>query len=165
MSASACASEFAEVARRYCEMCDQGNVSEDSQAAMRDFLSVLASLCATAARLPDVEPSDRADVERPARPVRLPSFDGHDEYRECFNPIDMEAQPVTATLSDDLGDIYVEVKHGLCMLERGTEDDVRDALWNWRFSFESHWGEHATGALRALYWLLRTSTFEPSRDD
>jgi hypothetical protein len=31
-------------------------------------------------------------------------------------------------------------------------------LWEWRFNFQIHWGEHLTGALRALYSL--SSTYE-----
>jgi hypothetical protein len=36
------------------------------------------------------------------------------------------------------------------------------ALWYWRFTFHTHWGRHAAGALYALSWLL--SEYEGAGD-
>lgn len=148
------ADEFADLARRYCQLCADP-LGGDDRARARELVALLCALCAAAVRLPSVEPSDRPDVDRATRPTQLPTFE-QDHYRECFNPFELEEEPVVGSLSDDLGDIYTDLREGLDILERGTPDDARDALWAWRFGFESHWGEHATGAIRALYWLLRS---------
>ena len=29
-----------------------------------------------------------------------------------------------------------------------------DALWEWGFNFQAHWGEHASSAIRALHCYL-----------
>lgn len=146
------AREFADLARRFCWLCEDAP-DPDPERRVREVLALLAALVSAAARLPDVEPSDRPDVARVARRPRILGFRS-DAYRECFDPYSDEA-PVHGSLLDDLGDVYADLRVGLDTLERGTEDDARDALWAWRFGFESHWGEHATGAIRALYWLLR----------
>jgi hypothetical protein len=39
-----------------------------------------------------------------------------------------------------------------------------DIIWEWEFGFETHWGEHATNAIRALYWLLYNH-IENKKDD
>lgn len=148
------AEEFADLARRYCQLCERGQCGDD-RATVDSLLALLCELSAAALRLPSVEPSDRQDVDRRPQPADLVRFEPNC-YRECFNPFELEEEPVIGSLSDDLGDVYVDLRQGLDTLDRGTPDDARDAIWNWKFSFESHWGEHATGAIRALYWLLRS---------
>jgi hypothetical protein len=69
-------------------------------------------------------------------------------YQEVFDPYaDPPEDVVTGSLADDLADIYVDLREGAQLWSRGLHDE---AVWQWRFSFESHWGEHATGALRAI---------------
>ncbi|HNC43525.1 MAG TPA: DUF5063 domain-containing protein [Acidobacteriota bacterium] len=31
---------------------------------------------------------------------------------------------------------------------------MTEAAWEWRFLFEIHWGQHLTGAQRALHWYF-----------
>lgn len=50
------------------------------------------------------------------------------------------------------------------LLEFNGETEMSDAgwyqrvaggrFWEWSFGFRTHWGEHATGAIRALHWYL-----------
>jgi hypothetical protein len=80
-----------------------------------------------------------------------------DCYAEIFDPYAEPAEEaVTGMLSDDLADIYADLTDGLAKWRRGEHDQ---ANWAWRFSFGTHWGEHATGALRALYTLA--ARYEP----
>jgi hypothetical protein len=55
-------------------------------------------------------------------------------------------------VSDDLADIWLDLKHGLLALDDGAPPD--DVTWEWRFGFYAHWGRHATEALRALHARL-----------
>ena len=73
-------------------------------------------------------------------------------YREIFNPYSNadDEEEVTGDLIDDLGDIHRDLMSGLLHWRAGR---AGHALWQWRFNFEIHWGEHATSALRALYGL------------
>jgi hypothetical protein len=69
-------------------------------------------------------------------------------YQEIFDPYaDPAESPVTGSLADDLSDIYCDLKLGEDHWAAGEFDA---AVWEWQFGFESHWGEHATGALRAI---------------
>ncbi|HJV62984.1 MAG TPA: DUF5063 domain-containing protein, partial [Albitalea sp.] len=54
-------------------------------------------------------------------------------------------------LADDLVDIYRDVATGLHWHRIGRVDD---ALWEWGFNFQAHWGEHASSAIRALHCYL-----------
>ncbi|MDQ0427430.1 hypothetical protein QOZ98_000255 [Planomicrobium stackebrandtii] len=44
--------------------------------------------------------------------------------------------------------IYRDIKKGLILYEQGHS---MEAIWEWKFGFEVHWGEHATSAIRALH--------------
>ena len=78
-------------------------------------------------------------------------FAGRVIYRKVFDPY---AEPIDSELVgdviDDLGDIYRDLQRGL---EHWRNGRVAEALWEWRFNFQIHWGEHATSALRALFAL------------
>lgn len=70
-------------------------------------------------------------------------------YREFFDPWDFGGDAeVGGDLAEDVWDVYRDVREGLEHWQAGRRVA---ALWTWRFTFEVHWGEHATGALRALH--------------
>jgi hypothetical protein len=107
----------------------------------------LLALYAAATRLPDVEKV--TDLEAPRHPVpeRWPGFERCDGYWEVFDPYE-PAEPVAGSLDDDVLDVYHDTRRGLWLWEKNA---IADAVWEWRFSFESHWGDHAIDALRALH--------------
>lgn len=76
-----------------------------------------------------------------------------DQYWKFFNPF-VKDKPVLGSLADDLADIYGDIRPGLQLYKHGSSDAKRTAIWNWRFHI-SHWGRHATGALRALFEIHR----------
>ena len=108
----------------------------------------LLALYTAAIKLPDVSPTDE---DPPADTSNAPSswrgFDKFEIYWEMFDPYEHE-EPVAGSLSDDLLDVYRDLKVGLALWELGA---TADALWDWRFSCETHWGDHAIDALRALH--------------
>lgn len=79
-----------------------------------------------------------------------------DHYGEVFDPCTLPPQePVVGWFADDLADIWHDVITGLNAYEAGR---INDALWQWSFNLQCHWGEHATGAIRALHcWLARNT--------
>jgi hypothetical protein len=85
---------------------------------------------------------------------------GADMYMEMFDPFGWTEEPVVGSLADDLADVYQEIRAGLLKWRRGERDD---AVWTWRFGLETHWAEHATGAMRALQALIFRYEFEPPR--
>ena len=75
-----------------------------------------------------------------------------DEYWEVFDPY-KRTDPLAGRLSDDLADIYRDVRRGLDLLQDG--GPLNEALWVWRFDFWNHWSDHAADALRALRHAAR----------
>jgi hypothetical protein len=81
-----------------------------------------------------------------------------DLYSEVFNSTVVPAEePVAGSVSDDLADIHRDVRTGLRAYEAGTR---AAAVWEWSFGLHSHWGSHATSAVRTLHWWLVENAIE-----
>ena len=71
-----------------------------------------------------------------------------DGYWEIFDASDeKDENPVFALLSDDLADIYGDLKRGLILFERKM---FAEAFWEWKLHFQIHWGNHLVGAQKAI---------------
>jgi hypothetical protein len=173
-------SAFAEVAADLCHLVEERRYVERA-AFIHALHLLLASAYAAALRLPSIdvlynddddeedddndddEPDEQQYVLPPRDVDRLKFTDYHelrtnlavvlgDEtyYREVFDPWKpAEDNPeVTGSLADDIADAYRDLKSGLLKWQRG---ESGAALFEWRYHLETHWGEHATGALRALH--------------
>jgi hypothetical protein len=126
-----------------------------------ELAQALAGLYVAAVALPDAEnDSDDLPVDRLTYEVWRMNFfpfaqalSAHGFYFKVWPFTESKRKPkvVGGTLSDDLGDIYRDVKEGLLLLAGGLPDD---ALWHWRFNFWSHWGEHAVDALGVIHLKL-----------
>jgi hypothetical protein len=82
-------------------------------------------------------------------PTDWPGFEDKDFYWEVFDPYDHDDnQPVAGSLADDALDVYRDIRRGLALWDASR---TRNAIWEWRFHFDVHWGDHATDALRALH--------------
>jgi hypothetical protein len=79
-------------------------------------------------------------------------------YWQIFDPYESTTRPevVGGLLADDFGAIFRDVYDGLRKWRRGASGE---ALWEWRFGFESHWGRHLVQALHALYVLTASYEF------
>jgi len=95
---------------------------------------------------PDVGPDPDLDAMRERLAALL---DGVDAYVYNFDPYDPEL--VGAKLSDELTSIATALANGLRHFRAG---NVAEALWWWQFSYGAHWGNEASGALRALQSIV-----------
>jgi hypothetical protein len=58
---------------------------------------------------------------------------------------------VWSELADDLADIWEDLRRGLSLFE---QDHVVEAVWEWKNSFDTHWGQHLLSAQRAIHSRL-----------
>ena len=76
----------------------------------------------------------------------------HDEYREVYDPLTHEQlEQSTATISDNLADVYQDLKNFASLFSAGTEDIMNDALWECQLNFEEFWGQIILNALKAIH--------------
>lgn len=77
-----------------------------------------------------------------------------DFYRSVFNPYN-DTHSIGHTLSDDLVDVWHDLKSALLIFDVGDEESRRYAVWSWRFLMMMHWGStHASSALKPILYAL-----------
>lgn len=114
---------------------------------------LLPQIYALGLQLPEVEPeSEEAETYKGASPMTAltAKIGKYDRYQEIFDPV-AENEAVTGTLSDDLADIYKDLKGPLLSFNQGHE---ADALWQWKFNLKTHCGNHLVDALRVIHRLV-----------
>jgi len=158
---------FAKLARKFCLHVERRGRT-GSRKFLMDLNQLLPEIYVGALRLPlpdngfpDCDDRMTFVQWQSLRSSIRTKLGAYDLYAEVFDPYNRSDQDaVVASLSDDLADIYRELVAGLhCYRMRR----YSDAAWEWRFGFDQHWGEHATGAIRALYWLHRNGWAKPPR--
>jgi hypothetical protein len=150
---------FRSLAESYCALVEQIEQLEPDE-ILRRLSVLLPTLIAKATELPELEPTEgynAPEISHAAWSERFAAIEstlGHlggywttMEVRSASEP-DVVSLPV----ADDLADIWRDLRGGLDTLtDHGT---VADAVWEWRFNFEIHWGAHAIEALRAVHAAL-----------
>ena len=135
-------------ARAYCRFVESASelqLAERLHAARERLLKLYLA----AVPLPYAEPDDTKASPSPDVPTAWPGFEGHDVYWEVFDPYDHEhTDPVAGSLADDVLDVYRDIRPGLTLWDASQK---QNAIWEWRFNFDTHWGDHAVDALRALH--------------
>jgi len=94
---------------------------------------------------------ERAKQRQLIRPNIARSLGGELPYRMVFEPF-RDEKAISATVSDDLEDIYLDVKEGLLMLKDQKRISA-STVWTWKFKLQIHWGRHAVNVMNALHSL------------
>jgi len=81
-------------------------------------------------------------------------------YWTVFDPPDRNSL-AEETLSDDIADIYLDLKNAIAL--QLSEIGPDDLVWQWRFDFRNHWGRHAVSALTALHHAIAWD-YDPAED-
>jgi hypothetical protein len=71
---------------------------------------------------------------------------------------------INHTISEDLADLYQELKDFTIIYSRGLEELMNDAAWELKERFVEHWGEKLLRALQALHELY-VSGIDPSEEE
>ncbi|HEX2922156.1 MAG TPA: DUF5063 domain-containing protein [Bacteroidales bacterium] len=78
-----------------------------------------------------------------------------DDYQEVFDDKIKEAEgPIVSSISENLADIYQDIKDFLLLYQTGTDEVMNDALWECRMNFESYWGQKLLNAMRAIHRFI-----------
>lgn len=142
---SKAAEDFFHSAVHYCNLIELFNTADEIN-KLNKLLASLSDLYSKALYLPEVESEN---IETVSFDLDLPqvNFEQYEIYWEIFEPYHLE-EPVCGSLTDDILDIYKDVKEGILLYER---NEHLEAIWHWKFHFEAHWGRHVVDAIRALH--------------
>jgi hypothetical protein len=140
---------------------------------LRELDGALADLYSAGSRLPEIAPETSGlpqsnlptDRNRELQASIAQLFGRFDPYRAIFDPTDPDDnEPVQYWLSLDLIEILEDQEYARDLLEPARRISPNDVVWQWRFGFTSHWGRHATVAMRVINSLLYHSSSNPWRD-
>lgn len=157
--------EFVTVAVQYCGYFE--SFEDVSEAELIDKLTKLLSLLYLKASLvPETDIIN--EEEEPEITVTegdysyissklYDVFQNNDAYLEVFlQDMKYSDTPITASISEDLSDIYQDLKNFITVFERGVTDNMNDALYFCIENFKSYWGQKLVNVLRALHSLKYT---------
>ncbi|MCF8345622.1 MAG: DUF5063 domain-containing protein [Bacteroidales bacterium] len=89
----------------------------------------------------------------------------HNEYLRIAEEDEYDRSDlVTHNISEDLADIYQDLKDFTLQYRQGIEEIMNDAVWEVIDNFENYWGEKLLYALRALHGLYVAKT-DPTAGD
>lgn len=78
----------------------------------------------------------------------------HDTFYEVFDPdIQFGSETVTASVSENILDIYQDLKDFVMAYSLGNEEVMNDSLAECRSHFVEFWGQRLVNVLRALHQL------------
>ncbi len=154
--------EFVTVSGEFCKLLESAG-----QLEFKEFLSRLQKITTLlylkVALLPEVEEmqddapekfvteEDYNYLQHTLKGV----FGAFDEYQEVFDPMMQYSEtPLPASLSENMADIYQDVKDFILAYRIGTLDVMNDALGVCRNNFAEYWGQKLVNALRAIHHLL-----------
>ena len=154
--------EFVTVANEYC-----GKIESVSELSVEENLKILQKilplLYLKATLLPVVETILDEELEKYVSELDynilhqkwLQLLAENDSFYEVFDPnIQFGQETVTASISENLLDIYQDLKDFLLAYSIGNEDVMNDALFECIFRFEESWGQRLVNVLRAVHMLV-----------
>ncbi|MDA3881638.1 MAG: DUF5063 domain-containing protein [Prolixibacteraceae bacterium] len=154
--------EFVTVANEYCTFIENNSLLKRSEFISK-IQKIFTLLYLKASMLPKV---DDENAEAPSKFVsevdysfllqkisdKLAQFDG---YQEVFDA-DMQFSEgaIENNISEDICDIYQDLKDFLMSYRIGTTDIMSDALWECQNNFENYWGQKLVNGLRAIHSVI-----------
>ena len=165
--------EFVTVAAEFCAYLEKS--SEQSRKEFVDtLLKLLPLLYIKAQMLPEDEPITDETLEHfvtedSYEVLRMTIFDilaDKDAYLDVFvSDMKYSDTPVTKSISEDLADIYQDVKNFVCLFQIGINETMHDAIVECKEHFEEYWGQTLTNTLRALHDIRYNTNLDNEEDD
>jgi hypothetical protein len=154
--------EFVTVANEYCVSVE--NASHfTAQENLQRLQKLLPLLYIKASVLPKIEQMLDDELERYVSELDynvlhqkwLQILNENDSFYEVFDPsIQFSQETVTASVSENLLDIYQGLKDFITSYSIGNEEVMHDALAACLFHFEGAWGQQLVNVLRAVHMLV-----------
>lgn len=151
--------EFVAVAKEFCDL-----VETAQQMECRDFLQRLQKfiplIYLKGSLLPECECDNSGLTEdgvseedyRQLFADMHTLLGEHDEYLEVFDDnMQYSEVPVVHSISENVCDIYQDLKNFTESFRCGIPDVIEEALWELNNNFELYWGKACAGVLRAIH--------------
>ena len=88
--------------------------------------------------------------------ILLGQFDSFEEPYDQY--LHESGEPLAASVSEYLADMYQDIKDCLLQYRTGTEEVMNDAVWECSLNFETVWGKKLLSVLRAIHRIIYSVT-------
>ena len=164
--------EFVTVAAEYCSFIERSR-GADKKSFVDTALKILPLLYLKASLIPECELIGEGDLEvfvteddyEYVRLVVANVMGAQDDYLEVFHP-DMAYSdtPIKKTVSEDLADIYQDLKDFISVFQLGLNATMNDSLCVCKEHFAEFWGQRLVNTMRALH-DVKYNTSDEEADD
>ena len=151
--------EFVTVAAEYCSFIERSR-GADKKSFVDTALKILPLLYLKASLIPECELIGEGDLEvfvteddyEYMRLAVAHVMGAQDDYLEVFHP-DMAYSdtPIKKTISEDLADIYQDLKDFIGVFQLGMNVTMNDSLCVCKDHFAEFWGQRLVNTMRALH--------------
>jgi hypothetical protein len=154
--------EFVAVANEYCKYAEHASEIKGDE-MLRIMQRILPLLYLKASLLPPLEPVfedgnekfvTEADWSSIHDAIRRIMGSADDFSAEMGEKLDDSGIPVPVSLSENMADIYQDLKDFILLYQTGTEEIMNDATWECKMNFETIWGEKLLNVVRAVHRFL-----------
>ena len=154
--------EFVAVANEFCKYAEHaGEIKGDEM--LRIMQRIMPLMYLKASLLPSLEPVFDDGNEKFVTETDWQKI--HDNLaRSLGTANDFMAQmgevtddsdiPVPITLSENMADIYQDMKDFVLLYQTGTTEVMNDAVWECRMNFETFWGQKLLNSLRTIHGFI-----------
>ena len=151
--------EFVTVAAEFCKFLEQAETMKRST-FVDTSLKILPLLYLKASMLP---PCETIGEEAPETFVSEETYEvlrmnlagilaEKDDYLDVFvSDMKYSDQPITKYISEDLADIYQDIKDFIFVFQLGLNETMNDSLAICQENFTLYWGQKLVNTLRALH--------------
>jgi hypothetical protein len=154
--------DFVAVANEFCKYAEHASELKGDE-LLKILQRILPLMYLKASLLPSLNPyfeegnekfvteSDWSGIDE----ILKEKFGTANDYLEVFDDKISETDgPVLSSLSENMADIYQDIKDFLLLYQTGTEEVMNDAVWECRMNFESFWGQKLVNAMRAIHKFI-----------
>ena len=165
--------EFVTVAAEFCAYIERTN-EHDRKDFVDTLLKLLPLLYIKAQMLPDEEKiSDEEQQDFVSEDsyeiVRMTIFDllaDKDSYLDVFvSDMKYSDTPVTKSISEDIADIYQDIKNFVSLFQVGINETMHDAIIECNEHFRQYWGQTLVNTMRALHDIRYNTTFDDEEEE
>ncbi len=154
--------EFVAVANEFCKYSERASEIKGDE-LLKILQRILPLMYLKASLLPQLEPffedgnekfvaeSDWIKIHNTLRE----KFGTADDFMEVFDDRMSDSEgPVISSISENLTDMYQDIKDFLLLYQTGTTEVMNDAVWECRLNFETFWGQKLVNSMRAIHKFI-----------
>jgi hypothetical protein len=154
--------EFVAVANEFCKYAEHASELKGDE-LLKILQRILPLMYLKASLLPQLNPFFEDGNEKfvtesdwnGINDILKEKFGTANDYLEVFDEKINESEgPVVSSISENMADIYQDMKDFLLLYQTGTGEVMNDAVWECRMNFENFWGQKLVNSLRAIHKFI-----------